>query len=91
MTSQPASQSVRFRKAVHLTHHATKRMMQRGSHLDLVEALLETGDVKRKDAEHWWIYRAFDNRADNLICAAVISREALIVKTIMTHWEAHDG
>jgi len=47
--------------------------------------------VKRKDAEHWRIYRAFDDRYDNLICAAVISREALIIKTIMTHWKAQDG
>jgi hypothetical protein len=56
-----------------------------------VEALIETGQVKPKDPEHWWIFAAVDGRDDHLICAAVISREALIVKTLMTYWEEQEA
>jgi len=70
-----------------LTHHAVDRVERRGQSQTLVDELIETGTGKRKDAEHWWIYKAFEGRRDNLVCAAVISREALIVKTVMTDWE----
>jgi hypothetical protein len=66
-------------------------MTQRGLSPGLVEALIETGQVKCKDPEHWWIFAAVDGRDDNLVCAAVISREALIVKTLMTHWEEQEA
>jgi len=56
-----------------------------------VQTLIETGQVKPKDPEHWWIFTAADGRDDTLICAAVISREALIVKTLMTHWEEQEA
>jgi hypothetical protein len=82
--------SNRFRKAVQLTHHAAKRMTEPAIDAELVAELIETGAIKRKDHEHWWIHRRFTGRADNPLCAAVISREALIVKTLMTHWEDQD-
>ena len=91
MTEKRLGTSARFGKAVHLTNHAAKRMAQRGLDAELVASLIETGTVKRKDAEHWWISRAFEGRADNTICVAVISREAIIIKTLMTHWEDQDG
>ncbi|WP_200386013.1 DUF4258 domain-containing protein [Thiocapsa imhoffii] len=50
-----------------------------------------TRAVKQKDVEHWWIYKAIPGRDDNLACAAVISRQAMIIKTISTHWEELDG
>ena len=84
-------ESQRFGKRVHLTHHAVDRMAQR--HLDQadLEDLIETGSVKQKDSEHWWIFKRFPRRDDNLVCAAILAREALIIKTIMTHWEERDG
>jgi len=91
MSDRPSWHSDRFDKPVHLTHHARKRMIQRGLSQDLVEALIETGQVRRKDPEHWWIFATVAGRDDNLICAAVIRREALIVKTLMTHWEEHEA
>lgn len=90
-TRQPRWTSARFGKVVLLTHHAAKRMDERGLHAALLSELVETGAIKRKDAEHWWIFRAFEGRADNAICAAVICREAIIIKTLMTHWEDRDG
>ena len=32
-------------------------------------------------------FKRIEGRYENLICAAVTSRQALIVKTVMTHWE----
>ncbi|MBK1646039.1 hypothetical protein CKO25_15565 [Thiocapsa imhoffii] len=84
-------ESQRFGKRVQLTHHAVDRMAQRHlDHADL-EDLIETGSVKQKDSEHWWIFKHFPRRDDNLVRAAVLAREALIIKTIMTHWEERDG
>lgn len=82
--------SERFGKPVHLTHHAIDRIARRGLTEVEVRDLIETGDVKHKGDEHLWIFKSFADREDNLICAAVISRQALIVKTIMTHWEERE-
>jgi len=84
-------QSQRFGQPVHLTHHALRRMKQRNIDQALVADLIETGLVRARDTEHWWIYKQVDGRDDNLICAAVISRQAMIIKTIMTHWELDDS
>lgn len=74
-----------------MTHHAMHRMSQRELDHETVVALIETGIVKQKDIEHWWIFKELTDRDDNLICAAVISRQAMIIKTIMTHWEEQEG
>lgn len=84
-------ESQRFGKQVQLTHHALRRMEERGLSWKTVKNLIETGTVRQKDAEHWWIYQAVDGRSDNLVCAAVLSRQALIVKTLMTHWEEREA
>lgn len=84
-------QSQRFGKRVQLTHRALRRMEQRCLSTETVKNLIETGAVREKDAEHWWIYQAIDGRTDNLVCAAVLSRQALIVKTLMTHWEEREA
>lgn len=81
--------STRFGRTVHLTHHAVSRMQRRGLSQTLIQELIENGTIKEKDSEHWWIFKAFGGRDDNLLCAAVMARQALIVKTIMTHWEAY--
>ena len=83
--------SKRFAKNVHLTHHAVQRMTQRGLSQPQIAVLIETGTVKQKDAEHWWIHQHVPGRNDNPVCAAVIVRQAVIIKTIMTHWEAHEA
>jgi hypothetical protein len=83
--------SERFSKRVHMTHHAIRRMTQRGLDQETIATLIETGSVKQKDTEHWWIFKELPGRDDNLVCAAVISRQAIIIKTIMTHWEKQDG
>lgn len=58
---------------------------------DISEALLfdliETGTVKHKDEQRLWIFKAYPDRSDNLLCAAVQLTGALIVKTAMHHFQ----
>jgi hypothetical protein len=32
----------------------------------------------------------FESRHDNLVCAAVVAEEAIIVKTVMVNWKERD-
>lgn len=82
-------QSNRFEKDVHLSRHARERMYQRAISEALLQDLLETGTIKYKDAAHLWIAKSFDARTDNLICAAVVLEDKLVVKTVMHYfkWE----
>ena len=86
--------SERFSKPVILTHHAIEQMEERAVDIDIdidtLFDLLESGEVLRKDSEHLWIYKAFHGREDNMLCAAAIERNNLIVKTIMINWELSD-
>jgi len=80
----------RFERQVHITRHARERMLERNiSEAQLVE-LLETGDTRFKDDTRLWIAKAFPKRTDNLVCAAVVLEDLLVVKTVMHHfdWEA---
>jgi len=61
-----------------------------GWSLSAVADLIETGTVKWKDARHCWIFQEIPGRDDNLVCAAAIAGQAIVVKTIMTHWEERD-
>lgn len=49
--------------------------------------LIETGTLKHKDDAHVWIYKEYATRNDNLLCAAVVADDTIIVKTIMSHWQ----
>jgi hypothetical protein len=82
--------SHRFDRTVQLTHHALQRMAQRDLGQPLVADLIETGRIHARDPEYWWIYKQVEGRDDNLVCAAVVSRQAMIVKTLMAHWELDD-
>ena len=39
-----------------------------------------------KDNTHFWAYKAYPGRADNMLCVAAIDGEAVIVKTVMHHF-----
>ena len=49
--------------------------------------LIETGETRYKDPIRLWIFKDYTDRDDNLICAAVVLETAVIVKTIMHHFE----
>lgn len=82
--------SKRFNKPVILTHHATEQMVERQIDDATLLDLIESGEVRYKDEEHLWIYKAYKNRQDNMICAAAIERNNLIIKTVMINWELND-
>ncbi|MGZ8215857.1 DUF4258 domain-containing protein [Methylomagnum sp.] len=78
--------SKRFQKPVRLTIHARKRMAERDMDASLVLDILDNGTLKMKDESHFWAYKEFPERTDNLLCVAAINGEAIIVKTVMHHF-----
>jgi hypothetical protein len=70
-----------------ITRHAQKRMQQRQVSEGMLLDLIETGTLRRKDDLHAWIFKYYPERTDNLICAAVALNKAIVVKTIMHHFQ----
>ncbi len=65
-----------------ITDHAEERMRSRGVTLeDLVK-------VKPKEKLfHYWVYKSFKNRIDNLVCfSVVLEKPFLIVITTLVNW-----
>jgi hypothetical protein len=79
----------RFRREVQVTRHARERLAQRSITENELLELLETGEIKEKDVSRLWVARHFEERQDNLVCAAVVLEDKLIVKTVMHYfsWE----
>lgn len=77
----------RFGLDVYVTRHARERMAQRGMTEVLLSELLETGQMRYKDDTRLWIAKAMEGRNDNLICAAVVLEDRLVVKTVMHHFQ----
>jgi len=78
--------SDRFKLEVRLTQHARARMIERGVDEELLLDLVETGTAKYKDEHRLWVFKHYPERDDNLICAAVVIENALIVKTVMHYF-----
>ena len=82
--------SKRFGKNVWVTRHARESLLRRKVDADTLKRLIEEGEVKRRDEASLWVFMHIQDRADNLICAAVVEQAALIVKTVMINWELED-
>jgi hypothetical protein len=78
--------SHRFGRTVWLTNHAIEAMAKRQVTLAEVKQLIEQGEYRAKSQTDGWIFKQFDARSDNLVCAAVVTKQAVIVKTIMVNW-----
>ena len=78
--------SKRFGRAVKLTDHAIKRMVERNISESMILDIIETGQAKYKDDCHLWLYKGYPDRVDNLLCIAALLSSALIVKTVMHHF-----
>jgi len=70
-----------------VTRHAVGRMGQRNIADDLLLDLIETGMIKYEDSVRLWIFKAYEERDDNLICAAISLEDYLVVKTVMHHFD----
>jgi len=82
--------STRFQRPIVITRHARERMARRCISEALIFEVVETGTAKYKDAAHLWLYKAIAGRGDNLLCAAVVLDDALVVKTVMHHFDTGD-
>ncbi|WP_280569469.1 DUF4258 domain-containing protein [Chromohalobacter sp. 296-RDG] len=80
----------RFGLDVYVTRHARERMAQRGMTEVLLGELLETGQMRYKDDTRLWIAKAMEGRNDNLVCAAVVLEDRLVVKTVMHHFQREE-
>ena len=83
--------SARFARNVWLTRHARSALEKRGLDEEMVLAVIETGEIIEKGDGHCWIHRAFQGRADNQICAAVVIDTAVVVKTVVVNWQAKEN
>jgi len=63
-----------------------ERSIDEATLLDVIEA----GDVRRSDAGHLFIFKPMADRHDNLVCAAAVEEDHLVVKTVMTNWRLRD-
>lgn len=81
--------SERFSLEIRLTHHAAKRMRERDVSENILLDLIESGELRNKDATHFWIFKTYPERNDNLLCIAGVFESVLVIKTIMHHftWE----
>jgi len=52
--------------------------------------LIETGDVRNKDETCIWIAKHYAERSDNLICAAAVLEQNIVIKTVMYHFQWED-
>lgn len=80
--------SVRFGLPVVLTEHARLRMVERNMNAALVLEIIDTGTLKEAGGSHYWLYKHLTDRTDNLLCVAAVIDNAVVVKTIMHHWES---
>ena len=79
--------SRRFQRPVIITRHAAERMMARNVTHDEVLRIVDTGLVRYSDAVRLWAWLEVPGRDDNLLCLALVLEDAVLVKTVMHHWE----
>jgi hypothetical protein len=42
---------------------------------------------RRPSATHLWVWLDVEGRADKLLCVVLVLEQAVVVKTVMHHWE----
>ena len=77
--------STRFDLAVVLTEQARLRMAERSMSVALVLEIIDTSIFLKCGHGHWWLYKHFSGRADNLLCVAAVIDNLLVFKTVMYH------
>jgi hypothetical protein len=65
-------------------------MLRRAVTESALEQVIEQGFIKHHDSTHYWVFDHVMGRSDNMICAAVLEKDALIVKTVMINWELEE-
>ena len=83
--------SLRFGLPIQITRHAKDRMAERGISNDLLLDLIETGTAKHKDETRLWLFKHYPERSDNLLCAAVVLENYIVIKTVMHHFQLEES
>lgn len=83
--------SQRFARPIRMTRHARARMVEREISEALLLDLIETGDTRYKDATRLWLFKHYPDRTDNLLCAAAVLEDELIIKTVMHHFALQES
>jgi len=82
--------SVRFGMDVVVTDHAKVSMKKRDVSDAVLQQVVETGDIKYKSDTHLWVFMHVEGRKDNLICAAMVLENVVVIKTVMINWELEE-
>lgn len=79
--------SKRFERPVIVTNHAAQRMAERRFSVELLLEVIDEGSTQYSDSTHLWAWLSVPERDDNLVCAVLVLEAAVVVKTVMHHWE----
>lgn len=79
--------SRRFERPIILTRHAMLRMSERKINADTLVDIIDNGQTRFRDPTHLWAFKDFPARHDNLLCVVLVLEEAVVVKTVMHHFE----
>jgi len=69
-------------KEIVITAHAQARLRERNVSQDQLFSVIEHGTIHKKDEKRMWIFMEIAARDDNLICAALVVENRLVVKTV---------
>ena len=78
--------STRFNRPVVVSSHAKIRMTERDISEAMLLEVIDSGEVRYKDATHLWAFKEFPERHDNLLCAVLVLEDRVVVKTVMHHF-----
>jgi hypothetical protein len=62
-------------------------VLERNVDQALLLRLLDEGGLRYEDERRLWAWLRVPERHDNLLCAAVVLDDAVVVKTVMHNWE----
>jgi hypothetical protein len=79
--------SLRFQRPLVITRRAAERMRVRNVTEELLLKIVDTGYLRYSDSTRLWAWLEVPGRDDNLLCLAVVLEDAVVVKTVMHHWE----
>ena len=79
--------SARFDRPIVLTRHASQRIIEREVAPELLLKVIDEGELRYSDDVRLWAWLNVPGRHDNLLCAVLVLVQAVVVKTVMHHWE----
>lgn len=69
-----------------LTIHAQQRAQERRMSHQIIQDIIDNGEQKEASPGHYWFFKYYPERDDNLLCIAAVVDNVLIIKTVMHHW-----